>query len=1172
MQKGQVIMERKWTDSQMAAINSDSTNLLVSAAAGSGKTSVLTERILKKILGGADISRMVVVTFTKAAANELKSRISSSLSDALIRDPKNKILARQIASLPSARISTVDSFCFNIVKRNFDKLGLSCDVRVADTAEIKLLFKKTMDALFDELYDNETLLTNFREFTDAFINDRDDNLPDVFIEIYNSLSSTKDGIGFIKKSRQHLIDEKDLPFLETRAGIYLSEYINKFINHFYPPSVKGAALYCDGNAKQIKYYNDFTNIVRILGDMKKALSEKDYDACAAAAATYTPINMKGGPSFGNDDEEAYYKKLRDNFKKDIDNLNKKTFIYREADIKKSNIETAQVLDTLYSLLSVFEKRITDEKRRRNVIDFADVERYALSLLCDGDAPSQYAKEYSMTLDEIYIDEYQDINEVQDTIFRMVSLSCKRFMVGDIKQSIYGFRGSDPSIFAGYRNSYSEAPDTADRKIFLSENFRCARSIVDFTNAVFSHIMNLCDSGINYEKGDELVYSLDRDAPALPVELIMLNKNGDSPSEAEYVAERIKELIASGYKPSDIAILFRSPKNAIAPFEEALSNINVPYHSNISRDFFENPEILLALCLLNTIDNPRRDIYLAGALRSPIFGFTLDDLAIIRKKHKDGSLYDALCEYKTENEYDEKCVYFFSWLEHMRKFARSKPIDKLIWHIFTNTSILAVSRASENGEIRWSNLMQLYEHARKFESSSFKGLYNFILYVNEIIESDSTLEDAKANSEAAPTVKLLSVHASKGLEFKVVFLCRSDAAFSNKDATSNIIIDPYLGCSMKLGDKSGFGKFNTALRNISQLMLSERAKEEEMRLLYVALTRAKERLFITSSFTNSDNIIDECDFLAKGSSPYTITNLKSYATMIITALRSHANTDPCWRMVIPSKDTIIGSIDAQKYSQEDEAQCETPDYETCRKLIKDVFSYKYPYETLVGLPSKLTVSKLHPDILDDSERCDTPPKMLEIPDFIESADLPTAAEKGIATHLFLQFCDFDYIDQYGVEAEADRLSACKFISSRARTLISINNLKRFFASGLYAEIRQARECYREFRFNVYFPASEFTSQSKNGLKDEKILVQGVIDCFIVTKKGIKIIDYKTDNFSPVQKKNIQKCREIMRERHFSQLNYYKRAIESLFKMPVYQVALYSLSLGEEITIKELSHNA
>ncbi|MBQ2766011.1 MAG: UvrD-helicase domain-containing protein, partial [Clostridia bacterium] len=932
----------------------------------------------------------------------------------------------------------------------------------------------------------------------------------------------------------------------------------------------------------------FSDDIDFIDRVLAACDRRVYEDISTIFSAFSPVRLGvvRNAELSPDIEKA--KSVRKKFHDERKELAGKFFSLTPDELQKNRLDTADTLNKLYTLLCAFTKRFNDEKRRRSLVDFGDLERLAYKMLVENGKPSIAAKTVAEKFDEIYIDEYQDVNAVQDAIFSAVSRGDNRFMVGDIKQSIYAFRGAEPRIFADYRRKFGRLDDGNTKSgaaVFLSNNFRCDKSVIDFSNIVSGCLFTSGRGDIPFTNDDLLIHSKVDTESGEPVHVVLVDGSGEDSTddidsrEAEYIASEITRLLADGrkndgtlIKPSDIAILMRSAKAHSAALEVAFDRRGIPYYNNVSANFFENAEILLALCILNIIDNPTRDIYLAGALKSPVFAFTLDELIKIRRTHQSGSLYDALCAY-SEKESFQKGLDFLETLERWRTKASGMPIDRLLWYIYTDTDLLALVYDNENATRR-ANLMLLYEYARRFEASSFKGLYNFIRYVNDILDQKAEFENAKVFGEASDTVKLMTIHQSKGLEFPVCFICGTGKKFNENDLRANIVIERSLGIALKLADTTGFARYDTPIRQALVKRLADSQLEEEMRVLYVALTRARERLYITALASDAQEMLDTAASDAERLSRYVIMKNGGYMRWILTALAHHeksGNSDaPVTIDIIrPSTETEQTEIQPQKGTiASDKDNSEIMD------LVRERFDFVYPKSAASRLPAKLSVSKLTPTILDDdaAELEDTYEEYsfeAKRPLFLDKNAAPTAtgAERGTATHLFMQFCDFsrfigasdDLVEI--IEDEAARLAEKKFITPRAASLINVRGLARFFAGDTFAEICSSPRIWREHRFNVKLPASDFTKDSTLAaeLTGESVLVQGVIDCFFENPDGtLTLIDYKTD-YTPPELTH-DEAMNMLRERHSLQLSYYKAACEKISARRVSRVAVYSFALG------------
>lgn len=1182
-----------WTESQSEAIKSRGKTLLVSAGAGSGKTTVLTSRIIDTLTdpdNPRDISRLLIVTFTKAAASELRERIAASLKKALAIDPTNRRLASQQNSLSRAKICTIDSFCAELVRRNFDALGLPASVRVADEAEMKTLRAAVMEDVINFYYDangGESDIADFVSFSDNFVTDRDDLLSEAMAMLYEKTSTMPRGVDFISDCALKLREINGANFSASCYGEAILRVISDTLDYFAGVYANACEHFTDGDVFEKKYLPAFRYDADFIDSLKKTLSES-WQSIGDTLNLYARPRLTAVKSELQDFDCAVYRAARDDFNKYIAEIKAKFFSYSPEDIYSIASRTAGICEDLHKLLKRFSELYTAEKLKRGAIDFDDLERLCYDLLVRDGKPTDEAKAIAESFDEIYIDEYQDTNGLQDGIFSAISSSDNRFMVGDVKQSIYGFRGAIPEIFSHYRDTLGQDGDQSGKTIFMSDNFRCDKNIIDFTNIISGTLFKTLGN-VRYYDGDALIHAkTDDDAKAAPVEVAVIepaddtNDESNENREVSFVCEKIRALVSEGYRPRDIVILMRSAKSSAAVFEDALSRLSLPCFNTVTRDFFANAEILLMLCLLNCVDNPSRDIYLTGALKSPLFGVTLDELVRIRRFSTEGSLYDALRAFTAETGFT-KGERFLSALERYRSYAKMRSVDKLIWYIYTDTGITAsVYGENTNGKnLRRANLMLLYNYARDFEKRSFHGLYSFICYVNDIIAERESFPTASLSGEEDDAVRIMTVHQSKGLEFPVVFLCGTGKAFNTSDSRSNLLFGRELGCAVKLRDKSGFARFDTPIRCAVSNEIAEDDIAEETRILYVALTRARERLIITALNSDPDALIESCMLEASRFSTYTLSHSPTYIKWILTALNLCDYTGFCTVTAVKNNDSeeaenekcAVDIPDDTERVEEDAVEPDRAKIEEYKREIERRFSFVYPHEALTRLPAKLTVSKLYPGVLDEDDTDESKEIKTEDafkrPMFMElSPQSATAAQRGTATHVFMQFADFGNVERSGVDEEISRLVTQKFITSSDASLIYRDQVERFFDSDLYREIKASSRLWREMRFNIRFPADRFTSEpeKKKLLEGEFLLVQGVIDCFFIADDGsVTLCDYKTDYISPKKAKIPGAAQKLLAERHGLQLSYYRAACERITGLKVGRVIIYAFSISDTIEL-------
>lgn len=1175
----------QWTPDQLHAITNRAPRILVSAAAGSGKTTVLTERIIRRISDEAhplDISQMLIVTFTKAATADLKDQIAAALTARLAEHPTSKHLARQLTLLPSAQISTIHSFCYTLIRMHFQQLSLPSSLRVADENESRLLSFEVMEQLLQDLYEGtDTAIADFSLLVDQFVSIDDKSLGEQLRAIYDKLLSFPNGLRILGTYAERYDACRSADFMDSEWGQVLQREVADAMTYF-SVVLHSAADYLREDAAAAKKYGDaLLNDVETTDRLLSLLREKKWIEAQEVIQSFKPVSIKSNkysdPPLCISDFVLIHKQLKGY----LDNLREKGGLQVSGQIEHSAEVSIRLLHALSALLNEFDRRFTQEKRRRGILDYNDLEREALRLLLSEQGqPTPLAHALSNRYREIYIDEYQDVNEVQDLIFSAAGVDCQRFMVGDIKQSIYAFRGSAPYLFAHYRQ------DPLFSTVFLAENFRSDRKIIDFCNAVFDFLFPHGDPAMPYTERDALVCGKSEERQkAIPVQLSILksgtakstDEQGAPDPEANCVAEQIEALLHDGYQPGDIAILLRSPSSHAQAFEDALTQRGISCTNQDKKSLLENEEVLLLLSLLKVIDNPRRDIDLAAVLRSPLYGMTMDDLVRIRASC-EGTLYEALQNYTEENRF-EAGSYFFEKLKEYRRIAVTSPVDRLIWMLIEDTGMTAfrISDQVGSGQATRANLLMFYDYARTFASGSFQGLSNFLKYISEVMNSESTgkFRVPEIREEQKNTVRILSIHASKGLQFPVCFVCGTGHAINCRDSDGNFLMDRDLGIALKLSDETGFAHYETPFRFATSRAIRARAVQEEMRVLYVALTRAKERLIITGAVSDPDalrglasciarNCTEGCRFPLTDGQP-------TYLRWILSALDASGYHDFILSVLDPDstpeqKDTATAPHEQSPTQEQNAARIEEYRQEICRK-----YTFRYPYQALSAIPAKVTVSQLDPNLLNPENDGQTL-FASDASDFVKprffEGEHPTAADRGTATHLFMQFCDFSSVTKYTVETEIRRLVDQHFFSETTAKLINRRALTNFFSSLLWKEMKKAPVLRREIRFHSKFPASHFANDpsSVKAWEQEDVLVQGVIDCYYITEDGkCVLIDYKTDRIPEEYLGDPAQEDRFLAERHISQLRYYCLALEKMLCRKVDQVLLWSFSLGRTVDL-------
>ena len=1200
-------MERVWTPEQIAAIDTRDRTLLVSAAAGSGKTAVLTERIIKSLCdkeNPLDLTRLLVVTFTRAAATEMRTRIGKAIGNALALDPTNKHLSRQLMLLGSARISTIDSFYLDLVRANFEAAGMSPAFRLVDESELLSLRVEIMNGVINRMFREEPQFIAVAELLSTVR--REEGLATALLRLARDLEKHPLQYDFLLRAAADNETLGNSPFEGPYGKIVFDDLQRTAEDGLAMIEQTLALINAEPEAAYLRAKREkcLLELEGLLKGALAALYEKDIDRLTEALTL--PPRLASAAKI--DPERCSEKTLnaldicqtfRDEWKARATALRP----FTGAEIRDGSNEAALLLRLLHRALSLYGEEYATAKKERDVAEGADVSRAAYRLLVAEDgSPTALAKSLSSAFDAVYIDEYQDVDAMQDATFRAISTERNRFMVGDIKQSIYRFRGAEPAVFAGYKSALPtlDGQDAAQSgaAIFMSSCFRCDENIIKFVNCVSGYLFEKSKESIGYVAADALKFA--KDPPSAdyksPICQVLVyhdddKTNGDDAekdgsmddAEARMIAAEIKRLIdcerlADGrpITPGDIAVLGRSAAFA-APLAKHLAALGIPSNDTSRKNFFENPEVLCMYALLAVIDNPLSDVYLAAVLRSPFFGFTLEELITLRGcADRALSLFEALREAEstlTDESLRARVGAFLEKLTLYRAKAEILPVDKLLRYLYRDTAVLAFAGdGTGNEKNRRQNLLRLYEYARTFELGGFKGLYRFVRYVEDLMENETEMPTPEGPANA---VSLITVHHSKGLEFPVCFVATTGKQFNTQDLARHVLIEPTLGAATRVPNVGCFSRAGTFAREALKIRLEQLLREEEMRILYVAMTRARERLYITGkprySLANTEKHVAAAhshvtDRYALGGN--------SYLEWVLIALAGCDYNDFA-KITYHTQGTLRALLDETAHTEKaPEEAVDTARVDALAEAFRKQFSFTYPYAHLGKLPAKLSVSRLSPTVLDvyDAEPAATLDgedaerllhTFLRSPVFGREKKAPDAAARGTATHEFLQFCDLERAAA-GVEAELDRLIEARFLSPEVRGAVRMDELKRFFESDFYKTLKNARRILRETRFNIFLPAAEFTKDEvlRAQIAEEKLLVQGVIDLIVEDEAGgLLLCDYKTDRLSPAALRDDTVAAAELFARHGEQLYYYEKAVVALFGKTPDRILIYSLHAGK-----------
>ncbi|MBQ9084744.1 MAG: UvrD-helicase domain-containing protein [Clostridia bacterium] len=1203
--------ERVWTPMQARAIAERKKTLLVSAGAGSGKTAVLTERILTSILDKndpVDIQDMLIVTYTRLAAGELRDRIGKEIKDRLEEDPGNTRLEAQLRMLPGARICTIDAFCSELVRQYPERLGLTPAFRVPDSAEAELVAEQLLDGMLSEMYEGRlpevASPAEIAEACDALTdNGRQADLSVILRMLYSTTRNAYEGVEAIAPLVEEYDPERFVGVERTGLGGYAIERLREMCGHY--RSVYRSML-CEmeglGGAKVQKIRAMLAEDIDFL-DRVITACDGSYDELRELIR-----NRKQPSSVSNTDPSLPpTTHVRAEFKKRLEKMDKDFFFAESGHWRIVYRDLYRILSTLMRVLRHFDRLYRQEKIRIGIADFADLERYAYELLWQDGELTDIARLQRETYRAVYIDEYQDVNSLQDKIFRAITSPSAGFMVGDIKQSIYKFRSAAADIFAAMKREYPEISSSEGSEvatIYMSDNFRCDAGVIDFVNSVFDKIFYHLRKCIEYVPEDRLVSAKYRSRPECEppyrrpelclINLAPLNDRNKSLGQgrvnpdkatATLVAEKIAELLESGrlndgrpIKPEHIAIIIRKARGRAEIYRDALAEKDIPAVLAERTQFFTNPTILLALSLLNSIDNPSKDIYLAALMLSPLYKFTPDELSAMRAEG-GFTLYASLLRYVEKHPEFEKGVKFAEDIARYRLLAEGTPTDVLLIRLYHETGLLSLG-AREGSK---DQLMRLYESARSFEHSSFKGLYNFINYINSITARNNSMDKREA-PKAEAEVSIITAHGSKGLEFPVVFFVSPEQGIGGGggEMPTRFEYVEHFGIGLPTRTEGGLALVRNSTRPIIK-EYSRRAEVEEMsRVLYVILTRARERLYIVgTSSKDTEKLLEESAIDREYLSDYSVYELTSPLKMLLAS--RDIDVIPPAAFVERLPEALSPDCEGETLSLlENGGKLDTGSTQ-CREYtpldvekLKQRFTFEYPREYMTELPEKMAVSVLYPRVLDgleddgiEKERAALRfPGLNVLPEFMGGEESDSSAKRGISTHLFMQFFDIESLINNGLEFELHRLEALGFLSAKDVERIFLGELELFIKSDLLALMRGGVRLYRELRFNVKLPAEMFTETEEGRTKyaGEEILVQGVIDCIIEDEDGaLHLVDYKTDRLTRAEEKSYELTRKKMNDAHSEQLSYYSEAIYRMFGRRPVTVQVYSTVLGRLVDI-------
>ena len=1174
--------ERTWTPDQKNAIEARGGTLLVSAAAGSGKTAVLVERVIQRLLdpvNGCDADRLLVVTFTKAAAAEMRERIAAALSARLAAHPDDARLLRQQMLLPCASICTIDSFCNDLVRENFHRLDLSPDYKIMDAGELTLLRGEAIDMALEEFYrENDPAFTELLELVRK---GRDDTeLTETVRRLYDYTQAYPFPEEWIENARA--LCRADLPETENPWMAEIRAYITEALA-FAQQTAQGALNLLKAEPPLFeKYAPAFESDLAALSRVREALGG-GWDALCTAVNGVKFMRMPNAPKdYADSPVKAAAKESRDRVKDTVKKM-QEAICADTAENAEDTAYLSPLLNKLFDLTLRFSAEYTRLKREKNAADFSDIEHMALSLLVERKGGqicrSPLARELSDRYAEILVDEYQDTNEAQDLLFRMLSREEKNlFFVGDVKQSIYRFRQAMPEIFLNRRNTLPPYEhENYPARITLGRNFRSRRGVTGMVNFLFSQLMSKPLGEMEYTAEEALVPAAaypESPSPDCELHLLDAGEKGDESAavyEARYIAARINEMLRGGLtvqagggtrpaRRKDFCILLRGVKGRADIYVKALARCGVPAWAELSGGFFDTTEIRTMLSLLRILDNPLQDVPLLSVLFSPIYGFTPDGAAALREIKRHTPLYR--CMTQAAKQGDEKCAAFLSQLSFLRRLSATLPAETLLRRLYEETGYPALAQAMDGAEQRAANLQLLLSYAAKYEAAGHQGLTGFIRFIDRLEEQQAQLSAASAVSESADVVRVMSIHKSKGLEFPVCILANCAGAFNQSGRSQRLLLHAKLGAGLMRRDAGTLRLFSTIPHTAVRLAAERSEQSEELRVLYVALTRAREKLLLVMTAKNPAQKLSALAATLDGQAavpPFAVRGAKSYADWLLTAALRHPDA-AALRALIPEREISLLEADfplravvcpPPPESEGDEAEpaWELPPDPALEAEIRRRVEYEYPYAALSRSVAKRAASSLGERELQFS--------MIGVsrPSFLEKEGL-TPAERGTALHKFMQFSDYRRAGE-NPEAEVERLVQKGFLSETEGKAVDRKRIAAFFQSALAKRMLQSETLLREYKFTFFLPAGECDEGLPDTVAQEQVLVQGIADCVFVEDGNLVIVDYKTDRVSD---------ETALAERYRAQLSVYRRALAECIGLPVGQTLLYSFHMGREIECK------
>jgi len=1204
---------RNWTNEQREAIELRDRNLLVAAAAGSGKTAVLVERIIQIVIKDKiDIDQLLVVTFTQAAAAEMRERISRAIHEELDQSDEHnqEHLRRQLSLLNRASISTLHAFCTEVIKDYFHLIDIDPRFRIADNTEALIIKSECMEEMLEEQYQKAS--PEFLMLVEMFGGNRDDTpLSDLLLKIYDFIQSQPEPLEWL--------NNKAHDYNMTREEFENSSWLKTIKQNIKTRLIAAEDLFTrslqesllpNGPAAYIEALQD-DNIK--INQLLEALDGGNFDDFYNLMYSIDFKRLK--PATPEHKEKAEeIKGWRDEAKKIITDIKKKIILKPVDEMLADINQLYPYINYIYSLIMDYTRIYTLNKSERGVLDFNDLEHYALQVLSYPLARQEYQSRYQY----IFVDEYQDSNLVQETIISYIKRDNNLFMVGDVKQSIYRFRLADPGLFMQKYEEYRRSEHSINWRIDLGTNFRCSQEIINSVNCLFTEIMSRELGELDYDDRVKLNYGANNNKFYDPsVELCIIDGNDDGlqdetvmaeddttidetlavsdndvpmdniEREALFVAQRIKQLLSEEvydsrtetYRPveyRDIVVLMRATVNWAGQFAETFMSEGIPCYADVNSGYFQAIEVELFMNLLRVIDNKRQDIPLMSVMRSPIFDFSLPEMIMIRAASKTAAFYKAIEDYRLNNEdkLAEKLNKFIQQISIWKDESRYMSMDDFIWRLLITTGYYYYCAAMPGGQQRQANLRLLHDRSRQFSQTSIKGLYNFIKFIDKLKISSGDMDIARVLGENDNVVRIMSIHKSKGLEFPIVILAGLGKKFNMRDTSGTVLLHKDLGIGSRFIDPKLRFSTNTITRIAISDQLTTESLAEEMRILYVACTRAQYKLIMVGSINDLNK---QKHKWIKQQGVYQLAQSRNYLDWIAPVVVRHNSAaillpdsyqdchpvsiiDDCnWNVIINSpaiNEYHIGPAIKKDFIKRWNYS-EMPPSEQAEEF-KTILDWNYRYKDVQDIPSKISVTQIT-----DLERKNlveyaySPPEFNIKPRFLDTTSAITPVQKGTVLHTVMQHLDLQRLEDgaVSINRQINEMVKAEILTEQEAEVIDSLAINKFFNTELGQRILKAEKVYRETPFNLRCPASDIFSLAAG--TDENLLVQGVIDLYFEEDNKLILLDFKTD-------RALYNLERLIKQ-YSIQLKWYRRALESIQQKEVSEMYLYLFENHQTVAV-------